>query len=76
MITMKNFREVEKALPVLGYQVDTKATGATIHRLKTHQAELHGAMWGLRHTTKHEYYLSLANRARKSLESFGIFITV
>jgi len=74
VITLDNYQKLERILPDVAQQIDMKATGATIHRLKTYETELHAAVWGIQYTTKQDHYLSLANRAQKALEAFGIFI--
>ncbi len=76
MITLDNYQKVEKHLPVISQQVDQKATGANIHRIKKSQQLLEASIYFLCNGRDSEYYLTIANEARKKLESFGVHFVI
>ncbi len=72
MITLDNFQKVKESMPVITQQVDMKATGATIHTMRTQLQLLDASIWYLSQGRQSEHYLAVANEARKHLATNGV----
>lgn len=76
MITLDNFQKIKQSIPTISQQVDIKATGANVHRIKTELQLLCGSLWFLSRGQDTGYQLTIANQARTYLERCGVHFPI
>ncbi len=76
MITLDNYHKLKQVMPVISQQIDMKATGANIHKLRNHLCILDGCIQLLAKNHNVNHWITVANRTRKDLDNMGIHFSI